>query len=467
MLYHLKMNEMKQICKFFVATAAIAASMTACSSEEILPDVQPVLERSNLTIILNNNEAATKAVKDDNAVTQETTISSVSLFVFGSATKAEADTTFEYSGIVAGTNDNEYEATFHRAPVGSKNIYVGVNLPVELHSFIRDNGVAAVYTLASLTDLNKLYPAADKGFPMFSDGTNSPVKNIEQGKKNELDVSVKRFVSKVTLETSADFEADQNGERTINGMTVDKALTFAMGQMNTKFFPFPQKSGNQYIDPNYSAIINGNALNYQTDFINEFYDFKGNQDWTSTTNGVFDKFKDVTVNGDASDIGKFKPGYVLENTNEHKLKGELTYAAVKAKFTPKFTHTYTPSGVTAKENTTNKNDFKKLYVFNNGGTYYYFEDEQNADAYKQANSIGYLTYVDCICFYSVYLNPKEYDVNRNDYYKVVITKVARLGDPYPGPNDPTLELGGEADLEVTITVQQWNKITQDTVLGKE
>jgi hypothetical protein len=58
-------------------------------------------------------------------------------------------------------------------------------------------------------------------------------------------------------------------------------------------------------------------------------------------------------------------------------------------------------------------------------------------------------------------------VYRNDYYKVVVNKIARLGDPYPGPNDPTIELGATADLEVTITVKEWNKTVQETILGKE
>ena len=471
MLYYLKMNEMKQICKLFIVSAAVAASMTACSSEEIISDVQPVLERSNLTIVLNN-EVATKAVSDGNAVGRETPVNSISLFVFGSATTAEADTVFKKGDgsnpFAEGSNNNEFNATFYSAPIGVKNVYVGVNLPEALHKAIAAKGVAAFYEMDLAAQKSLLYPDNTNGFPMFSDGTVSPVLDIKPKVTSKLNVSVKRFVSKVTFETSTAFENNTDGKRTANGATVDKSLTFAMGQMNTKFFPFPQKLGTEYIDPNYSAIINGNALTYQGDFKDEFYDFKANVNWTSATPNVFDGFKEVATSADASDITKFKPGYVLENTNEHKLKGELTYAAVKAKFVPEYTHEYKSSVVTSTENTAQKGDYEKLYVVNNGGTYYYFVDEADAQAYTNANgNISYATYVDCICFYNVYLNPSEYDVLRNDYYKVIVENIARLGSPYPGSDDPTLELGGMADLEVTIKVQEWNMVEQKTTLGKE
>jgi hypothetical protein len=470
MSYYLKTNEMKQTLRFFVGIAAVAAGMFACSSEEIVPDVQPVIERSNLTVILNNNEAATKAVTDANAVSKETAVSSISLFVFGAATKAEADTIFNSTGSNPFTegNDNEYKATFLNAPVGSKNVYVGVNLPQSLHSYIRDNGVAAVYTLSLAEQKAILYPATG-GFPMFSDGSVTPLLTIKSGETNVLNVSVKRFVSKVTLETSAAFEANAGSERTVNGVTVDAALTFAMGQVNTKFFPYPQKVDGEYLDPNYFAVINGSALGYQADFTDEFYDFKGNHpNWTSTVPAnVFENFKAASASADAPSIDKFNPGYVLENTNEQKLKGELTYASVKAKFTPGYTHSYDASKkVTATANSANKNDYAKLYVFNNGGTYYYFTDEAEAKSYGADTGLGYSVYVDCYCFYNVFLNPaKGYDVLRNDYYQVVVNKVSRLGNAYSGVDDPTVEQGGVADLQVTVTVQSWSKVRQETILG--
>jgi hypothetical protein len=463
------MNEMKQMFKVFVAIAAIAVGITACSNEEIIPDVQlPALERASLTIILNNNEPATKAGGDANAVDAEVAISSISLFIFGQqGTQAEADTLFKEN---AGTNSfapvqgvaNQYSATFFNAPVGNKNAYVGVNLPQALHDYIKENGVAAIYELNDLTKLAVLSPASG-GFPMFSDDSKPSSLKIEST-GNTLEVNVKRFVAKVTLETAKDFEDNKDGARTANGVTVDSDLTFAMGQMNTKFFSFPQKEAGKYKDPNYSAVLNGNAFNYQADFINEWsHDFRTDLNWP---NDAFAKFKAV-AKSTANDIEDLSPGYVLENTNEKKLKGELTYAAVKAKFTPEYTHSYTSSGgVVAKKNTVNKNDFDTLFVFNRGGNYYYFEELADANAYKTDNGMNYLMYVDCTCFYNVYLNPDAaYNVYRNDYYQVTVNKIARLGNPYPGTDDPTLELGGMADLAVTINVQSWNKVSQNTILG--
>ncbi|MDR2811280.1 MAG: Mfa1 family fimbria major subunit [Tannerellaceae bacterium] len=465
---------MKQTFKFFVAIAAMAAGMTACSSEEIVPDVQSTIEHANLTIVINNNEPATRAVVDANAVDSETEIKTITLFVFGQGTKVEADTTFKAG---EGTNpfkevsgqENKFTATFLQAPIGAKNVYVGVNLPNDLKNFIKENGVAAVYELDELGKLADLYPiSTSNGFPMFSDGEQTPSLTIKQGQPNKLEVSVKRFVAKVTLQTSAAFEANANGERTADGVTVDKDLTFAMGQINTKFFPYPKKVGGKYQDPNYSAIVSGNAITYQADFINDWsHDFKNDLTWPGT---AFDNFKAVAKDDDVKngDMTKYVPRYVLENTNEKRLEGELTYATVEAKFTPKYTHSYSGSTVKATENTTNKNDYAFLYVFNDGGTFYYFTDKTEADQYKADTGNGYLTYVNCICFYDVYLNPNEKNnVYRNDYYKITIEKISRLGDPYPGTDHPTFEKDGKADLEVTITVQKWNLVAQPTILGNE
>ncbi|MDR1357430.1 MAG: Mfa1 family fimbria major subunit [Tannerellaceae bacterium] len=456
---------MKQMFKSFAVSAAIAAGITACSNEEIVPDVQPTIERANLTIVVNNNAAATRAVEDNNAVAAETQIKSITLFVYGAATTAEDDTTFNLSAptdFADGTN--VYKVTFNNAPIGNKKVYVGVNLSNDLRKAIHDKGVSAVNQTA-LTELS----SSDKGFPMFSDDSKPFSVIIEQGKTNELQVSVKRFVAKVTAETTEDFENNVGNARKVDGVEIDKNLTFAMGQVNTKFFPYIQKTNGVYQDPNYFAEIIEGKLGYQSDFTNEFYDFKANSDWTSTTDGVFNNFKSVTTKVDAADIKNFKPGYVLENTNALKKEGELTFAFIKAKFIPEFTHEYSPAtGIKAIENTAKKNDYSKLYVFDNGGNYYYFQDKTQADSYKSSIGIDYMVYTDCTCFYMVYLgeDAKNYAVLRNDYIKLQIEKVMRLGDPYQGPTDPIAEKGGKAALQVSITVQAWNTTTQSVQLGE-
>ncbi|MDR1500540.1 MAG: Mfa1 family fimbria major subunit [Tannerellaceae bacterium] len=459
---------MKQIFKSFAVSAAIAVGITACSNEEIVPDQQPSIERASMTIVINNNSAATKAGEDTNAVEAETKINSISLFVYGAATKAEADTTFATTGtggIEKGTDANVYKVTFNNAPIGSKKIYVGVNLPAELYKLIKENGVKAISAM-SKADLGKLSPAGG-GFPMFSDDSATDLWTIKQGETNSVTVSVKRLVAKVTLETTGAFEKNENKERTVDGVKISEDLDFAMGQMNTKFFPYPQKINGVYQDPNYFAVISGDKLSYQDDFVNEFYDFK--TDWTSSTSGVFDNFKKVSKAASTGNISDFKPGYVLENTNALKKEGELTFAFVKAKFTPEYTHDYEPAtGVKATQNTENKNNYSKLYVFNNGGTFYYFQDKAKADAYKTNSGIAYTTYTDCICFYMVYLgkDAENHNVLRNDYIKMQIEKVVRLGDPHQGPNDPTGEKGGKAAIQVTMTVQPWKMQTQSAVLGE-
>jgi hypothetical protein len=467
--------KMKQMFKFFVATAAIAAGITACSKEEVVVDEQPTLEHANLTITVNNNEATTRAIDDPSATNDEKKIENISLFIFGSQTAAEKDTVFTMkTGSQAGFEEdgaNAYKFTLQNAPIGPKKIFVGVNLSTDLHNAVKSKGVAAAFELANKADLKAFVYASDgKGFPMFSDDSKTPNFTIKKDEENKFETAVKRFVAKVTVETTDAFEKNTNQERTVDGMTVNHAtLAFAMGQTNRKFYPYPQKLGAGYEDPNYIAVVSGSALNYAGDFINEFYDFASHKDvWTSNTAGVFDGFKNVTKKAEASDITKFFPAYVLENTSQKRLDGELTYAYIKAKFTPAYIHEYDAATgvITSAANTLD--NFAKLYVFNNSGTFYYLKDETQAIKLAQDKSLSYETYTDCFCFYMVNLNTeaKNYDVYRNDYYKLEIEKVLRIGDAYQGPEDPTAQKGGKADLQVKVTVQKWNVVGQPVQLGQ-
>jgi hypothetical protein len=58
-------------------------------------------------------------------------------------------------------------------------------------------------------------------------------------------------------------------------------------------------------------------------------------------------------------------------------------------------------------------------------------------------------------------------VYRNDYYKVIVKSILCLGNATPDIKDPGVELDGTAALEVTITVQDWNKVDQETILGED
>jgi hypothetical protein len=428
----------------------------------VTPDDGSVIDRANLTIVIDNG-AATKGISDTNAVDAEKDIKSVSIFVFGAGTASEADTTL-LKGSTDFTEDgnNQYKATIKAVPVGSKSVYVGINLPTALYTAIKTKGVAAIQDYkANLNDLN----SSTNGFAMFSDAV-AP-KTIKQNDPNDVPVSVKRIHAKATVETTGDFEDASAAKRTASDAIFDAKLTFSVGQKNTKFYALPQKNGSDFIDPNYYAkIITGNPdkLDYQDDFVNDFAELTG--DWNK--NDVsFAAYKEATISSEASSIDKHQAIYVLENTNALRKKGELTYINVKATFKPKNTHSYTKAtGVTATPFTGNVPN--KLYVVNNGGTFYYFTVETEAEAYKNDTGLVPTVYHDGICFYTVFLNPaKTKNVLRNEYYKVAIDEISKIGNNIPGVTDPTDEFDGKADLKVTITVQPWNLIDQPVILGKD
>ena len=113
---------MKKMFRFLTASAVIATSVsiiTSCSSEEpFTQETNPGLldgkEKATLTVTFSG-AASTRAVTDQNANDNETTISKATIFVFNAQNAYEADTTV-LTPPTAGAN--KYEVTFD-VPVGN------------------------------------------------------------------------------------------------------------------------------------------------------------------------------------------------------------------------------------------------------------------------------------------------------------------------------------------------------------
>jgi hypothetical protein len=213
------------------------------------------------------------------------------------------------------------------------------------------------------------------------------------------------------------------------------------------------------VDPNWTFT---GSMPYQADFINYFN--------TTSYSGQFadiSKFVAVSKASESvADPSLHQKAYVLENTHKAKIKGELTYGSVKATFVPAATHSFDGSTVTATPYAIGTAP-ALLYVFNNGGLFYYFTDLTEANNYKSVSNLDYKTYHDGLCFYDVYLDPNfDYNVLRNDYYQVTITKVNKLGREVAEIDDPDSEIGAVADIEFTIVVRPWTVIGWDEELGK-
>gem|GEM_PF-3179047 len=457
---------MKKTFKFFMSAAIVAAGFTACSEDVVTPgggNPGETVASAPLELIIDGGEI-TKAISDANATTGEAVIKKVTLFIFGAAA-CEADTTFT---LPATTNaqwseagDNKFKFTFHGAPIGSKSVFVGLNLPTALETHIKASGPNAEFEI--LKDVfATYYDGTTNGFPMFNEA--AVAKTIATGVTNQVTVPVKRLVAKVTAHTNGAFEVALPGTitestshpRYASGAIFDATLQFALGNLNTKIFPLPQ-TGN--VDPNWSGELttDGSAIKYQGDFWNDFTTRP--LPWAPAGIANF-----VNVNTSAqTGVANFNNKYALENTHKTKQMGEVTYASVKATFKPRLIHSYDGSVVTSTE-FTGTTAPSPLYVFAVAGTYYYYSDKTMADLFMTNTGAEYRTYYNGTCFYDVFLNPSDYNAFRNDYYQLTISKINNLGKPFAEIEKPIDPIDGKSLLEVTIEVKPWNKIEQAVIL---
>ena len=73
------------------------------------------------------------------------------------------------------------------------------------------------------------------------------------------------------------------------------------------------------------------------------------------------------------------------------------------------------------------------------------------------------TYQDGYCFYKAYLNPAHnYNIFRNNLYKVNITAINGLGQSGDNIDNPGHEISKPTNITVDIVVEPWAENTQNS-----
>lgn len=433
--------------KFLIAAAAVAVGFTSCTNDDdVNPGVQG--EKAGLRISI----PSVKTYADENAILAESEFKSATIFVYNGVV-LEKEQTFGAADFTLVPATSQYEMNDPMEVMsGVKKIYVGLNLTSADITAVK-NGLHSPYSVNS-SDITK----SETGFAMFS--ANDSVNNnftVEVGAANKFTIKVERWVAKVTSRVSADVNTEASGAEI-------KDFSFAMGQVNKKMFPFQKLLVSGVIeDPNWSGFDMENGIYGPSDFVNEF-----------GTNDAINTSAYVAVDADNVGVADRKVKYVLENTSESVYQGEVTYASVRAKFTPKAYHTYNATDGLV-ETAAKPNVPSTLYVVQtNTGTYYF---EENADAVAFAKSMGLDTdvkgvvgeYKNGFCYYFVFLDSKksnsDYTVLRNNYYDTRITKINSLGYPNPEVPNPEIPLAKYTEIDVIIEMLPWELVSSDVELG--
>jgi hypothetical protein len=454
-----KMFKMKK--KFFMAVSAVSIILTSCSQSEPISviDVEPISSELATLKINLSGAPATRAISDANANPDELKATSATIFVFSAQNSYQADTTVNLSNH---STQSGYEVTFHVPTGNGKRIYVGMNFSQALQDSVRLNGLAAM-TYPIVDQENLFYASGTGNTPNFNGNlmfNDKPViVDIAPG-HNVASVAVERMASKITVKREG--ELQNNSTVTASNATfLTPTFKFAMANKNIKILPMKEQS--KMIDANWKS---DSVEVYKNDFQNEFAIHK------MTYPTQWDTTRYVPVDDNNTSINNRQTKYALENTHEMPRPGEVTYVSLKVKFVPQFIATAfddtTKRPVTVPVGSVPAN-MDTLHVVIDNNTYYYYTDRAIA-----AEHIGYMrqfmadadysTYYGQNCFYNVFLNSdptgKDYQANRNEYYDVGISKISKLGRPYPELDKEEMNniIGATSSITVSITVNQWTMV---------
>ncbi len=377
--------------------------------------------------------------------------------------------------------ENKWKATF-KAKTGSQTLFVGLNLSDALKDAIELGGVYHVNDLVNLAGIRELSTGGSLGFAMFSQ-TEELVTVTATPAQNVFPVNVTRLVAKVYVEESSTLNKDN-----ISNVTFQD-LTFAMGQMNKKIYALQfRNSSNMIEDPNFSTTIQdhgtvngvevGENVAYYTDFISEFRPAGYKVDPIDYS--VF-----LPVGIDGASTGNTNVKYVPENTSKDQYRGELTYACVKAEFIPLEFASYDNTlpdpndWLTITLNPTPATHETTAYyvVRTKSSEYMYFKVEAEANDYYTDNTASCYApekYEDGVCYYHVLFNANNnqtgatnnYDVIRNEFYNLKVTKISQLGYSKPDIENPEIPEGKDTNITVEVTILPWTSVNEDINLGR-
>lgn len=423
---------MKVFFNYLALTVALALGFSSCSSDDDLVGngTNPIPTGKATTFTLSIAQPRTYAA-DPNATTDETKVNSVDVFIFSDADVYEKTDRLNGSDFSI-SNDNEYTANKTIATtVGPKKIYVGVNLPEEVAEKVASQGLSVIYNVNNANDLME----STNGFAMFSKVASNATFVEDDAPTaetaNKVSATVSRLLAKVSVQQSV---SDYN----VTGGKVSD-LHFSVSNITTLY----------YILPNLSTFSPINGL---SDLYNE------------------DNYKGVNANG--TSIESLKVSYALENASATSLQGYSTYASIRGKFLPtnvvKLTVPADGSSKLVKD--TAPSTPQTFYTVPNAlGVINYFTSQADAvayDAFINSGASKLKTYTEGNTFYKAYLNPAgDYNIFRNNVYKVNITKINGLGDPADIVDTPDKEVSKPTNIDVNIDVESWTENIQDSELG--
>lgn len=396
---------------------------------------------------------STRAVSNDpNAVTEETKISALYIYIFNGGV-------LETKGQITLNTDNK-GTTALATTTGTKTIYAVPNYSAKgdigsLQSDFEKQLIAAM-------DI-----AEENGFFMAGKAEATLTEQEEDAAiADPIVITVARGAAKVQMQ----FGTNVPVKSVVNAKVANAKFTLA--QQNTQMYLAKLIAG---------EFSPKGEIAEQTDA-----DQDGTYDHLMKLPSTDDELKWINA-GQTYQNTYATSKYLAENVNETPTTGNTSYVLVNLQVTPQatadatgnVTQTALASGTTfyvlAKKDATSG----KITFATKDDKILYFEQNADATTYKgtQVNLNDYevLEYTNGISYYRLNIRDirktaltEKYAVNRNHYYKVNITEISNLGfNTATGtiPTDPTTPLETQTYISADITIETWTVVDMNEPLG--
>ena len=398
------------------------------------------------------NQSTRAASNDPNAVTEETKISHLYIYIFnGGVLETKGQITLDV---------NNKGTTALATTTGTKTIYAVPNY----------NAKGAIGSLQS--DFEKQLIAAtdiaeENGFFMAGKKEATLTEQDEDvAIANPIAITVARGAAKVQMQ----FGTNVPVKSVVNAKVANAKFTLA--QQNTQMYLAKLIAGE--FSPKGETAEQIDAAQ------------DGTYDHLMKLPSTDDELKWINA-GQTYQNTYATSKYLAENVNETPTTGNTSYVLVCLQVTPQATADAT-GNVTATPLTPNttfyvlaKKDATsgKITFATKDDKILYFEQNADATTYKgtQGNLNNYevLEYTNGISYYRLNIRDirktaltEKYAVNRNHYYKVNITEISNLGfNTATGtiPTNPTTPLETQTYISADITIETWTVVDMNEPLG--
>jgi hypothetical protein len=329
--------KMKRFFKFLTVAAILAAGFTGCSSEtpvgsEDPTGVDPVGtpgargSETYATFKFVNEGAVTKAsaLGSDGSANEATTIANVRMTFF------DSDGLLEFDTIIAGG-----AAATIKLTSGYKQLYVLTNAPADLNT--------AIDAVTSISNFNQIYSLditagttadLDKIGEFFGPqvvsnrtdnagitlaGNVTDTESQDASSPNNITINVQRSVAKVFISQSPVTPPTNKTITLDSAGVISPSPTYQLWNVLAAVKPYQEVSGTQVRSPYYDLPAGSNW---------ELY-------YARNTTPAFNAT--TTIGYNPVPVAD-KSYYITENTPQIPRKGNATYAAIKAVFTPTKNH---------------------------------------------------------------------------------------------------------------------------------